>query len=156
MGEEEAGKILKKMDECYDKHMDYIIHLNPNLSYQPGGINQTPDGLNARKFFYLYVTPQNAKALHKAMKGVKELFAKKNSTNYYRVYQSGFGNQEMFYMVAVAGKNPTDIAASGAKNDQLLGEDRYAVFNELLKYTSRFEEYSGVMRPDLAYSSKKN
>ena len=35
MGEEEAGALFDKMDECYDSHGNSIVHYLPKLSYNP-------------------------------------------------------------------------------------------------------------------------
>ena len=56
------------------------------------------------------------------MKGVKDLFATKNSKEYYRIYRSGFGVTDSYYMVAIAAKDEIDSATRGKANDELLGE----------------------------------
>ena len=43
---------------------------------------------------------------------------------------------------------------SGKANDAVLGDEGKAVFGNMMQYISRFEELTGDMRPDLAYSSK--
>jgi hypothetical protein len=155
MGNEAAGAIFDKMNQCYDNHYDYVIHLIPGLSYQPSGINQTPEGQNYRRFFYAYTTPDKAGDLGKAFKAVRDFFEEKGSKAYYRVYRSGFGAKEDFFMVAMAAEGPVEFAQRGVSNDKLLGDDRWEVFNNILSNSSRFEEYEGQMRPDLAYSPKK-
>ena len=153
---DEAGKMFDKMNECYDRHTDYIITLHPSISYQPGGINQTPDGMNFRKFIYVYTTPGESGKLWNAFKEVKEFFAKKGSKQHYRVYTGGFGTPENFFMVAIAGSDPASYESAAAENDKLLGDERWEVFNKILDHSIRFEEYTGTMRPDLAYSPKND
>ena len=88
-----------------------------------------------------------------AMRG-KQLFESKGSKNSYRVYISGFGCPENFYLVAVSAKDELDSAMRGKANEELLGEERGPVFGNLMKYVSRFEEVTGYMRPDLSYTPK--
>jgi hypothetical protein len=152
MGKEKMGDIFNRMDKCYEVEHDYVITLDKSLSYQPGGINQTPEGQNYRKFHYLYVTPANRTIVKEKMKAVRDMFASKGSKVYYRVYKSGFGTRGEFFMVAVAAKDEVDYAQKAAANDALLGEDggkvMWELFNNLLKY----EEYTGQMRPDMTYT----
>lgn len=153
MGKENMNALFSRMDKCYDVEQDYVITLDKDLSYQPGGINQTPEGENFRKFHYLYVAPGNRANVKEKMKAVKEMFASKGSKVYYRVYRSGFGTRGEYYMVAVAAKDELDYAQKAMANDVLLGEDgkktMWDLFSNLLKY----EEFEGQMRPDMAYTA---
>lgn len=152
MGQEAMSALFARMDKCYDVEHDYIITLDSDLSYQPGGINQTPEGQNYRMFHYLYTTPSNRAVVKEKMKVIKDMFASKGSKVYYRVYRSGFGTRGEFYMVAVASKDALDHARMAKENQEMMGEEggkaMWDMFSNLLSY----EEYSGMMRPDLAYS----
>jgi hypothetical protein len=153
MGDDFAN-IFKNYDKCYDSHGGYIIIHDEELTYMPEGFTQTPEGQNYRKYFYLYFKPKNQGKLKEGMKAIKEMFASKGSKSYYRVYRSGFGNMESYYMVAMAAKDEIDSVTRGKDNDELLGEGRHEVFGNAMKYVTRFEEYSGAIRPDLGYSPK--
>lgn len=152
---DEWGNIFKNFNTCYDKHGDYVLVLDENLTYMPEGVTQTPEGENYRKFYFLYYKPENQGKLREAMKNVKDLFASKGSKEYYRVYRSDFGVTDSYYMVAVSSKDEADSALRGKANDELLGESAGEVFGNLMKTASRFEEISAWMRPDLFYSSKE-
>lgn len=149
------GNMFKNFNTCYDKHGDYVLVLDEGLTYMPEGLTQTPEGENYRKFYFLYYKPENQGKLREAMKGVKDLFASKGSKEYYRVYHSGFGVTDSYYMVAVAAKDEVDSATRGKANDELLGEGAKEVFGNLMNTTSKFEEISAWMRPDLYYSPKE-
>ena len=148
------GDMFDRFDKCYDSHSDYILILDEKLSYQPDGLNMEPEGQNYRKWFYMYYTPENGKSVREGMKAVKDMFASKGSKEHYRVYRSGFGCPESFYLVSVSAKDEVDSAQRGKVNDELLGPDRYETFSKVMNNISRMEEYSGRMRPDLAYSPK--
>ncbi|MDO7173599.1 hypothetical protein [Mariniflexile sp. AS56] len=148
------SEMFKKFDSCYDTHNDYIITLVEDLTYMPNGITTTQEGQNYRKWFYIYFTPQNAEKVREGMKAVKDLYISKKSKEDYRIYRSGFGCPENFYLVTVSAKDEIDGATKSKANEAILGPDRWETFNKVLSYASRFEEYSGEMRPDLAYSPK--
>ena len=152
---DDFGKMFEKFDECYDKHSDYVLVLRNELSYMPEGISQTQEGQNYRTFYMLYHTPSNHGKLREAIKGVKKMFEEKGSKEYYRVYHSGFGTDEEYFMVAISSKDPVDAATRSKANDELLGEDSREVFGKLMQATERFEEFTGWMRTDLYYSPKQ-
>jgi len=152
MGKEAMSDLFNRMDKCYDIEHDYIITLDKSLSYQPGGINQTPEGQNFRKFHYLYVTPANRALMKEKMKAVRDMFESKGSQMHYRVYRSGFGTRGEFYMVAVAAKDQVDYAQKAMANDELIGEDGNKVMWDLFNHLLKYEEFTGQMRPDLAYA----
>lgn len=152
MGSDAMSALFDKMDKCYDIEQNYIIYLDKELSYQPSGINQTPEGQDYRKFHYLHISPANRAAVKENMKAVKDLFASKGSKVHYRVYKSGFGTRGEFYMVAVAAKDAVDYAQMIKENDALLGEDRVKVMGNLFGSLLKYKEFIGNMRPDMAYS----
>ncbi len=154
MGKENFGNLMSSFDKCLDKHGDYILILDKENSYMPQGITQTPEGKNYRKFLYYHVTPENFGTFMEKGKAIKALFEKKESKVYYRVYRSGFGTMGTYVMVAIAAKSAGDFEQMNAENMELLGEEGQNAFGELLKFTSRFENISARMRPDLAYSPK--
>lgn len=156
MGAEAFGNMFSAMDKCYSKHGSYVLALDPKLTYMPDGITQTPEGQNYRKFYYLYTTPENFSALGEKIMKVKELYTSKGSKNYYRVYRSGFGTMNDYYLVAVAAKDAVEFEQNSASNDALLGEEAGPVFAEVMKYVTKMDVVSGQMRPDLAYAPSMN
>ncbi|WP_033958651.1 hypothetical protein [Psychroserpens jangbogonensis] len=153
MGKEAVGAMLNKMDECYDAHGNEIVHYLPGLSYNPEGYSR--EGMNEREYHFLYYSPKNGGALGDAIEKIKELFTAKGVKNGYNVYHSGFGSDESYFMVAVAGKSALHIAQTGEDNDVLLGEGKDAVFFEMIQLTSKYDQVNGTIRPDLSYSPTK-
>ncbi len=154
MGGEAMGKIFDDMNKCYDNHGNYVIHLDKNLSYMPEGITLTPEGENYRRFFYLHVTPENYSNLTEKMKALKELYTTKGSKVNYRVYHAGFGVIGNYIMVAVAATDGAEYEKRSAENNTLLGKEGEALFSEVFKLVSKFEAFTGALRPDLGYSSE--
>jgi hypothetical protein len=153
MGEEEAGKMFKKMNECYDSHGDHIVYYIPELSYNPEGYSR--DGMNEREYHFLYYSPQNGAALGEAMKGIKDLWAEKGVKYGYNVYHSGFGSDKGYFMVAIAGKNAMYFAETGEENDKLLGEDGQKALYDMIQLTYKYDQVNADIRPDLSYTPKE-
>lgn len=152
MGADNMAKLFDNMNKSYDVEHDYIIHLDNELSYMPGGITQTPEGQPYRKFHYFHYTPANAKAVKEKAKAIKDLFASKGSKLEYRTYHSGFGNRGAYYMVAIAAKDAADYAAKVAQNNALLGEEWQNTYSEFMDTLLDYKVVEGQMRPDMAYS----
>ncbi|WP_341215122.1 hypothetical protein [uncultured Wocania sp.] len=150
------GDMFDRFDTCYDSHGTYVIFKDDKLSYTPDEDAKPAEAQNYRKWFYMYYTPENAKKMREGMKAVKEFFKSKGSTEYYNVYRNGFGQLENYYLVSVPAKDEIDSATRGKANQDVLGPDRWDVFSKVMNYTTRTEEYTGEMRPDLSYSPKEN
>ncbi|UKM64124.2 hypothetical protein GSB9_00671 [Flavobacteriaceae bacterium GSB9] len=157
MAEEMGDKftdMFTRFDKCYDSHTDYVISLSKSLTYMPEGFSQTQEGMDNREYYFLYYTPSNQKKLYDALKAVKEMYTSKDSKEYYRIYNSGFGNPESYYLVAISSKDDVDAAIKSKENNEVLGDMRHEVFGNMMKYVSRFESYDGKIRRDLSYSPK--
>jgi len=155
MGKDKMNALFKRFFKCYDEHGDYVVYLNKDLSYMPGGITQIVEGKPYRTFYYNYVTPSNTKNFEGAIKKIKELFASKNSKVEYRVYKTGFGVMGTYYMIVISGKNAEEIAKSGSENFETMKDEFPALLENLSKYTWKQNEKTGWMRDDLSYVPKK-
>ncbi len=146
--------LFNRYDACYSSHGNYIVVSVDELSYMPEGASESLEGQNYRKWFFMYYPPKHAKKVKEGMKAVRDMFASKGSKQYYRVYRSGFGAMENYYMVSVASKDEIEGAKEAKANNDVLGPERWETFSKVMNYISRMEEYSGEMRPDLSYSPK--
>lgn len=155
MGEDKMSALFDKMDKCYDVEHNYVIQLDEELSYMPGGITQTPEGQDYRKFHYFHYTPGNVNAIKEKSAAIKRLFESKGSKLHYRTYKSGFGNRGAYYMVAIAAKDATDYATKIAENNELLGEEWAEIYSDFQANLIKYEVVEGRMRPDMAYSPSK-
>jgi len=155
MGKDKMSALFERFNPCYDEHGDYMVYLNKELSYMPGGISQTTEGKPYRTFYYNYVTPSNNKNFIAAIKKIKEVFTKKNSKLDYRVYKTGFGVMGTYYMVVFSGVNAEEIAKAGNENWELMKDEFKPLLTEMSKYTWKNDEKTGWMRGDLSYVPKK-
>lgn len=155
MGKDKMTALFQRFNSCYDEHGDYIVYLQKDLSYQPGGINPNPEGLNYRKFLYDYVTPVNQKVYEESLKAIKELFIRKNSKMYYRIYSTGFGTMGKYYLIILQGEDPVKFETMAAKNWEQMGEDLMPMIKKIRKHIIRSEEKTGWVRDDLSYLPKE-
>lgn len=152
MGGTAMSDLFNEMDKSYDTEHDYVIHLDEELSYMPGGITQTPEGQDYRKFHYFHYTPANHDKVREKAMAIKKLFESKGSKVHYRTYKSGFGTRGAFYMVAIAAKDAVDYASKITENNQLLGEEWAKIYGDFQASLLEYEMVEGQMRPDMAYS----
>lgn len=154
MGDEFA-KMFQDFDQCYDSHGSYIIMLDEELTYMPDGISQTQEGEDYRDYYFIYFNPKDEKNLREGMKAVKDMFASKASKNYYRIYRTGFGTMDSYYLVAMSSKDEIDSATKEKANEELLGPERFETFKKVMDYATKMEEVTGEIRRDLSYAPKK-
>lgn len=155
MGEDAMKDLFARFGPCYDVHGDYVVYLQNELSYQPGGIDQNPEGQYYRKFYIDYVTPGNRKGYEAGLKKIKEMLAKNNSKLEYRVYSSGFGVMDANFMITFAAKSAEEFEKIMGETWEATKDEFDPLLQQLRKYVSTSEEKSGWMRGDLSYSSKK-
>lgn len=150
VGAEKFDDMMARMDKCYSSHTTYTIALDKNMSYMPEGISQTQDGMDYREFHYYYTTPEMHKKLAKKGMAIREYHASKDSGASYRVYQSGMGTPETFFMVAVSAKDPVHMAERSRDMMKKLGPEYQKMLNDALKYSSKYEKFTGWIRRDLS------
>lgn len=154
MGNDNMNKLFSRFNSCYDEHGDYIVYLNKDLSYMPGGITQVTEGKPYRLFYYNYVTPDTSKKFVSVLKKIKDVFAKSNSKLFYRVYSTGFGVMGTYYMVVISAANAEEMAKSSGENWELTKDQFQPLLTELNKYIWKTDEKRGWIRSDLSYTPK--
>lgn len=152
LGNEKFAEIFSEFDKHYDYHNDYIIVLSNNLSYMPDGMTVTPEGQNYRKNLVLYHKARDRQKIAEIAGKFKELYTNKESKSHYRVYFSGFGNEESYMLVSNAAASPLEYAKRVDENRKLLGEDSQKLWNELMQYVTKIEYTEGYMMPELSYN----
>ncbi|HWR94033.1 MAG TPA: hypothetical protein VN192_02400 [Flavobacterium sp.] len=155
MGKDNFKALFDRYAKCYDRHGSYILNRIENLTYMPEGAAAAMEGLNYRKYHYFYVSPATSAIVAEKMKAIKELYVKKGSKVHYRIYHSGFGSQNEYYLAVISAKDALSYAQNAAENKILLGEEGKKAFDELYKNISRYEPITGSIMPDLSYRATK-
>lgn len=155
MGKENFQALLDRFNKCYDRHGSYIITRIENLTYMPEGARAAQEGQNYRKYHYLYVTPSTSKMIREKMLAIKELYVKKGSKEYYRVYHSGYGTLGEFYLVVISAKDELSYAKQSNENDVLIGDEGKKLLDDLFQNISRYDPVTGYVLPDLSYTATK-
>ncbi|MGB7843057.1 MAG: hypothetical protein WBL21_09715 [Salinimicrobium sp.] len=152
MGEDKFNGMMSRFNDMYDKHGDYIIVLDNDLSYMPEGLVTSTPGKDYRKWHKMSVNAENVSQLRDKLVELKNVFDQKGSKMYYRIYRSGFGNMGAYFVAVISAKDATDYAQMSAENEKLLGEEGKQKFREVMDLVSAYDVSEGGMRPDLAYA----
>ena len=155
MGKEKFNALFDRYAKCYDRHGSYIVTRIENLSYMPEGAIAAQEDQNYRKYHYIYVTPDTSKMIAEKMKAIKELYAKKGSKEYYRVYHSGFGTLGEFFLVAISAKDEQSYAKQSDVNEALLKDEGKKLLDDLFKNISQYDLVTGYIQSELSYTAKK-
>ena len=155
MGKENFQALLARFNKCYDRHGSYVVTRIENLTYMPEGAIAAQEGNNYRKYHYLYVTPSTAATVGAKIKAIKDLYVKKGSKEYFRVYHSGYGTLGEFFLVAISAKDEQAYAIQSDANNKLLGDELKPLMDDLLQNITRYDPMTGYIRPDLSYTATK-
>jgi len=151
MGDEAFEKLFEPFAETYTKHGDYILRLDNELSYMPEGMTQNTDGENYRELVFYHIPPGKDEEAEELAKSFKKLYTDKGSKVHYRVYKSGFGTMDNYYMVAASAKDAAAMEKLRNENMELLGEEGKKLFAELENTMSKRELVKGHIKPELSY-----
>jgi hypothetical protein len=152
-GKEKVYDIFRRMDKCYDVERDFILISDDELSYKPSETSQVAQDQNYRKHYRIYYSPEHRTAIRDQMKAFKALNEKKGAKGYYNVYRSGLGTDAEFLLVTVSAKDEIHMAERGKVDEELLRAEGQSIMQNLFLKMSKFEEFTGEMRPDLAVTS---
>ncbi len=155
VGAEEFGKVFNDFDKCYDKHTDYVLSLDKELSYMPDGMKTMIEGENYRENTKYYFAPADMDKAVEVAKAFKKFYSENNMGMHYRLYRSGFGTDGTYFLVAVAAKDAMDMERKNAEARKVMGPKAEELFGNLNKILLKTETIRGWMRPDLSYVASK-
>jgi len=155
VGAEEFGKVFKDFDKCYDKHSDYVLSLDKELSYMPNGMKTMIEGENYRENTKYYFAPADMDKAIEVAEAFKKFYSESNMGMHYRLYRSGFGTDGTYFLVAVAAKDAMDMERKSAEVRKAMGAKGQELFGNLNKILLKTETIRGWMRPDLSYVASK-
>lgn len=154
IGSDKFEAQMKKFDDCYDSHRNYLLTLRNDLSYNPEyGLNPD-DGLNFRHIDYFYAVPGKEDEMIELIKEYKKLYESKKIEQGYRVYVGSVGTAMGMYLIVQPAKSRVDYATFSDKQDEILGTEGVNLWNKVVAITQKFEHHDGNMRPDLSYQKK--
>lgn len=153
MGKENMQALWDRFDKCVDRNRSYVLTHKKELSYIPNGAIATDE--NYRKHHYFYISQSNVKTVTEKIKAITALYTKKNSKVNYRVYRSGFGTTEDYFLVSIAAKNEEEYAKRAEENRILLGDEGKTLMDDLYKNISRYDVKTAMVQPDLGYTVVK-
>ncbi len=152
MGEDRFNQMMNKFNTMYDKHGNYLIVLDSELSYMPNGLDPVTPGQDYRKWHNMAVSAENVGKLREKLAELKDIYSKKGAKEYYRIYRSSFGNMGDYFVAVVSAKDAEDYARMSSETNQLLGEEGEQKFGEVMDLVTTYEVMTGKMKPELAYS----
>jgi len=155
MGEKDFSNIFERFNKCYDRHTDNVIVLSSNLSYMPDGLTVNTPNQNYRKYHFFYVTPSTSKSVSGKIKAITDFYAKKGLKEHFRIYRSGFGAPEEFYLAVLSAKDAQDYLKTSGEAEAQYGDEGKKLFDDLFASVTRYETKEGAMRPDLGYTAKQ-
>lgn len=155
MGKEKLAALWEKMDKCYDRHNSFLVKNVKELNYMPEDSPAKKPGMDYQKYHFMYVTPSNSDAVAEKIKVLTGLYAKSKAPEHVRIYHSGLGCTEEFYVAVISAKDEADYIKTSDATEKILGDEGKKAMDDLFKIVSRYETVSGYSKPNLSYAPKK-
>ena len=139
---------MSGFEKCYDDHRDFVVALDPSLSYKP---EMGPaDGENYRDVFFWYPMASKTAEAKEILMEWKNLYASKNIETPWATYSMMFGNEMPMYAIVSWGKNAAEMATREMKHQELFGEDAAELNQKTMAITNRMEIKRGMFLPDIS------
>ncbi|GBD91161.1 hypothetical protein BMS3Abin04_01887 [bacterium BMS3Abin04] len=155
IGKENFSNAMKMFDGCYDNHKNFILRLRNDLSYIPKYGLDPKEGLNFRHLDYLHIIPGKEDKMLEVLKEWKDLYAKHNIKNGYRVYLGDLGTDTPMVLFVGHFKDRASWVLESGKIAEILGDEQKTLLKKTFSIMQKFEHKNGTMRPDLAYTKSK-
>ncbi len=153
MGEKAFEKTMDQFTDCYDSHRNYMIRLRSDLSYNPEYGYNPEDGMNYRKWEFFHAYPGKEGQMRTVLEKWKALYTKHSIQGGYRIYQGEMGTDMPLIVVVESAKDAVDFATKRQQVIDKLGQEGEDLWNETIALTRKLEFKTGMMRPDLSYTS---
>ncbi|MDR8393705.1 hypothetical protein NC796_21305 [Aliifodinibius sp. S!AR15-10] len=153
IGDEAFEEAMGAFSDCYDSHRNYMVRMRSDLSYKPEYGNNPNDGMNYRSWEFYHVYPGKEAQMEEMAMKWKNLYTKHNIAEGYRIYLGDMGTEMPLLIVVQSAKNAVDHATKSEKIMKTLGEEGESLWYETMAMVRKIEQKTGMIRPDLSYTS---
>lgn len=153
VGDEEFESVFNDFNNYYDRHIDFVLALDKELSFMPDGIKIMIEGENYRENTRYYFAPADYDKAIEVAKAFKKFYSDNNLGMHYRLYRSGFGTDGTYFLVSVAAKDAMDMERKSAEARNAMGPKAEELFGNLNKILLKTETMRGWIRPELSYQA---
>lgn len=157
---DKVGK--EKIQEMHERHGDaiehqksYFIRYSPELSYTSENPRFEPEEANFMYIPHLYVKPGKESEFEEICKEWVALDTSVNRTDSYELFAGDIGTEMPFYFWVARAKSAADFYGQQEVYSTKGGEKIMDLWNRTMALCRKYDETSGLFRPDLSYIPKE-
>ncbi len=155
VGKEKIQVMHKRHGDTIEHQKSYFIRFSPELSYTSENPRFEPEEANFMYIPHLYVKPGKESEFEKICKEWVALDTSVNRADSYELYIGDIGTEMPFYFWVARAKSVADFYRQQEVYGKKGGEKIMDLWNRTMALCRKYDEKSGVFRPDLSYILKE-
>lgn len=144
------GDVFGRSNAAIESWSDYVIELDPALSYAPANPRVSLESTTFRHLDFYHLIPGKEADADALAREFLALYKAKNLPNPYHIYKGVLGGEMPTLIVVAPAKDAADYAMAERSDREALGEAGKALFARAFALTRRFESKTYVLRPELS------
>lgn len=139
IGKDKANELFLKYNETATMHGDYILTTDNDLSNIKEEKPNIDAGSAYHKWIFYYPYPEKSDEFVKQANTVKKLVDSNDTKLVSRVYRSGFGSPEEFFIVSIPAKDEASYENLIQETGEIIGEEFGRELDKLNKLCSKIK-----------------
>jgi hypothetical protein len=154
VGEEKIQEMHKRHGDAIEHQKSYFIRHSPELSYASENPRLKPDEANFMYMPNCYVKPGNESEFEEIAKEWVALDKSVNRTDSYDMFVGDIGTETPLYFWLARAKSAADFYNQQEVYGTKAGEKIMELWNKTMALCRKYDEKTGMFRPDLSYMPK--
>jgi hypothetical protein len=155
VGKEKIQEMHKRHGEAIERQKSYFIRFSPELSYTSESPRFGPEEANFMYIPHLYVKPGKESEFEEICKEWVALDTSVNRADSYDLFVGDIGTEMPFYFWVARAKSAVDFYRQQEVYSTKGGEKIMDLWNQTMALCRKYDEKSGLFRPDLSYIPKE-
>jgi len=155
VGKEKIKEMHKQHGDTIEHQRSYFIRFSPELSYASKNPRFEPEEANFMYIPHLYVKPGKESEFEEICKEWVALDTSVNRADSYELFVGDIGTEMPFYFWVARAKSAADFYKQQEVYGSKGGEKIMDLWKRTMALCRKYDEKSGMYRPDLSYIPKE-
>jgi hypothetical protein len=155
VGEEKIQEMHKRQGDTIEHQKSYFIRYSPELSYTSENPRFKPEEANFMYMPNCYVKPGKESEFEEICKAWVALDKSIKRADSYDMFVGDIGTETPFYFWVARAKSAADFYRQQEVYGAKAGEKIMELWNKTMALCRKYDEITGLFRPDLSYTPKE-
>ena len=155
LGEGKIQEMHKRHGETIEHQKSYFIRYSPELSYTSENPRLNPEEANFMFMPCCYVKPGKESEFEEICKAWVALDKSVKRADSYDMFVGDIGTETPFYFWVAKAKSAADFYKQQEVYGTKVGEKAMELWNKTMDLCRKYDEKTGMFRPDLSYTPKE-